>query len=248
MGRAGSLAWTSGEQWWTVTGAAADTSASGSVHGRAPEGPGHDPTTLPNAGAPAGPRLWDRGCVATLATPRLLLLPLSRSMIATRLVCDDFTLGCETPEGVASVHFGPEWPGDASGHFPDLLRYLGDEVIVEGTFAIVERATLEAIGQIGTVGVPDEHGVVEIGYWVSRSRSGNGFATEAVGAITAHLLEATGVTRVTASTTVGNIASQRVLEANGYRRTLGARTGGPLQWAREQARGPASGLARRARG
>lgn len=154
--------------------------------------------------------------MATLATPRLLLVPLSRSVMAARAERVDLTLECETPEGVLLVRFGQEWSGDTAGLFPDFLRYLGDAEYVDGRYVVVERATQMAIGHVGTVGVPDDRGAVEIGYGIEVARAGNGFATEAVSAITAHLLGVPGVAQVTARTAVGNTASQRVLEGNGF--------------------------------
>lgn len=152
-----------------------------------------------------------------LATPRLLLVPLTRAMIATRLPRDDFTLDLELEDEVVPVHFGPEWPGEALEHYPDFHRHLGDAAYVEGTFVAIERATREAIGQLGTSGAVHDDGAVEIGYGINTSRRGSGFATEAVAAVSVHLLGCFGISRVTARTAIGNVASQRVLEANGFR-------------------------------
>ena len=171
-----------------------------------------------------------------LATPRLLLVPLSRTMIATRLQRDDFSLDCELPGEVASVHFGPEWPGDAAEHYPDFLLYLGDASYVDGAFVAVERLSLEAVGQIGTSGAVDDGGGVEIGYGINASRWGIGLATEAVAAVTAHLLSRPGIARVTARTAVGNTASGRVLEANRFVRAGEAPSEGDgmVLWVRER--------------
>lgn len=152
-----------------------------------------------------------------LTTPRLLLVPLTRAMIATRLQRDDFALDLELDDEVVSVHFGPEWPGEALEHYPDFHRHLGDAAYVEGTFVAIERATGEAVGQLGTSGAAHHDGEVEIGYGINTSRRGFGLATEAVAAVSAHLLGCSGVSRVTARTAIGNMASRRVLEANGFR-------------------------------
>ena len=174
--------------------------------------------------------------MVTLATRLLLLVPLGRTMVATRVERDDFSLDCELPDGVASVHFGPEWPGEAAEHYPDFLRYLGDAAYVDGTFVVVERATLEAVGQIGTSGTADDDGAVEIGYGINASRRRSGFATEAVVAVAAHLLDRPGIARVTARTEVGNLASRRVLEVSGFHETAPARAEGDgfVHWARER--------------
>lgn len=159
--------------------------------------------------------------MTALSTPRLLLLPLDRSMIAARLESEDFTLKCETPDGFREVAFGPEWPGDALSVYPFLLSLLDDglDEVVDGTWVLVDRATGLAVGQAGSKGGADEHGRIEIGYGVNASERARGLATEAVGAIVAELLARPDVSAVTAETAVDNIASHRVLENNGFVRT-----------------------------
>lgn len=56
---------------------------------------------------------------------------------------------------------------------------------------------------------------VEIGYGVSSSRTGRGFASAAVGALLP-MLKRRGVPVVIAETTFDNVASQRVLQRNGF--------------------------------
>jgi [ribosomal protein S5]-alanine N-acetyltransferase len=179
-------------------------------------------------------QLGEGGDVSTLVTPRLLLLPLSRFMIATRLANAAFSLSCEMSGGVASVHFGPEWPGDVVAQFPDFLRHLGDAAFVEDTFVVVERATGEAVGHVGTMGSAGDHGRFEIGYAVNVSCRGQGYAGEAVGAVTRHLLAGDRVTCVTARTAEGNISSRRVLEANGFQEAQGSPDeDGLISWVRQ---------------
>ena len=151
-----------------------------------------------------------------LTTPRLVLLPLYKSMISARLNGEDFTLDCDLPDGRARVHFGPEWPGEVLPLFPMLLRSLGDEDQVEYSYTIIDRATGEAVGQMGAKGDVDSEGQIEIGYGMNKSLGVEVFATEAVGALREHLLNSGGITQVTAETAVGNVASQRVLEKNGF--------------------------------
>ncbi|MBP5255500.1 MAG: GNAT family N-acetyltransferase [Clostridia bacterium] len=59
-------------------------------------------------------------------------------------------------------------------------------------------------------------GSVEIGYGISEENRGNGYAAEAVGAVTAWALKQPGVCRVEAETEPLNRASQRVLEKCGF--------------------------------
>jgi [ribosomal protein S5]-alanine N-acetyltransferase len=56
------------------------------------------------------------------------------------------------------------------------------------------------------------------GYWVDRERNGRGLATAAVGELVRFAFEEAGLHRVEAGTLVDNVASQRVLERNGFER------------------------------
>jgi [ribosomal protein S5]-alanine N-acetyltransferase len=153
-----------------------------------------------------------------LSTERLLLVPLTRRLIARRLTEEDFDH--PVPEAGGTVHFGHEWPGDPLPAFPVWLATLaGDDEPMPGTFVAVTRDTGEAVGVVGATGGPSEEGEQEIGYGMNPAAQGNGYATEAVGALVAHLLAQPEVRVVTAFTAVANLASQRVLARLGFVRT-----------------------------
>jgi RimJ/RimL family protein N-acetyltransferase len=84
------------------------------------------------------------------------------------------------------------------------------------------------IGGIGFHRVPDDDGVVEIGYGIATSFQGRGAATQAVSALIDVAVRG-GARVVVAGTDADNLASQRVLEKNGFRRT--ADDGSELRWA-----------------
>ncbi len=173
-----------------------------------------------------------------LNTPRLRLLPLSREMIERRLERAEFTLDDQGPEGEWTVHFGPEWPGDALAIFPALLRELTTSGRAEAatTFVAVEREGGEAIGQLGAKGEPDAAGDLEIGYGFGPESWGQGYATEAVAALCDFLRGMDGVRRLTAQTATGNGASGRVLEKTGFVRVgtgWTADDGDLILWARD---------------
>lgn len=153
-----------------------------------------------------------------LLTPRLLLLPLSSAVLARRLETDTFTLTLDGPDGPLDVQFGPQWPGDPLPVFPVLLAQLtGDQIEVAGSFIAAQRATGEAVGMLGTKGPPSPDGAQEIGYGFNPAVWGQGLATEAVGALVAHLHTEPHVRAVTAETAVSNPASARVLTKLGFR-------------------------------
>lgn len=63
---------------------------------------------------------------------------------------------------------------------------------------------------------PPEQGVLDIGYGVASSRQGRGSAGRAIGEIVAWAKGSADVTAITADTSTTNLASQRVLERNGF--------------------------------
>lgn len=102
----------------------------------------------------------------------------------------------------------------------------------------IERKDGETVGGIGFKGVPDETGSVEIGYGIDEPHRRRGYATEAVGAMTAWAFKQPGVVRVTAQTEPGNETSQKVLMKNGFV-PCGTGSEGPLFEVKKQHGGPA---------
>lgn len=58
----------------------------------------------------------------------------------------------------------------------------------------------------------------DLGYWVDGAAQGQGVATRAVECVMRHARETLSLHRVQAATLVHNVASQRVLDANGFER------------------------------
>ncbi len=83
-----------------------------------------------------------------------------------------------------------------------------------GFYRITRLSDGLAIGGLGFKGVPQE-GCVEIGYGLSRSSRGSGYAAEAIAALVA-LAKNHEVKKVIATTTPGNIASRRSLLRVGF--------------------------------
>ena len=63
-----------------------------------------------------------------------------------------------------------------------------------------------------------------VSYWVDRDRNGRGLASRAVAGIAAHAAGAMGLHRLQAPVLTDNLASQRVLEKNGFERVGVARS------------------------
>ncbi|WP_212829360.1 GNAT family N-acetyltransferase [Catellatospora sp. TT07R-123] len=90
-------------------------------------------------------------------------------------------------------------------------------------YAVQVRDSGLFVGGAGFHGLPDGDGTVEIGYGLARSARGNGYATEAAGALVGAAARA-GARRVTAELEFDNQPSAAVLARLGFTRT------DPLRW------------------
>ena len=83
-----------------------------------------------------------------------------------------------------------------------------------GTWLIVVQD--ELVGFCSYKGAPNPDGDVEIGYGIAASRRDRGYATSAVAQIIRETRRYANVRALTAETAIGNTASGRVLEKNGF--------------------------------
>ena len=100
-----------------------------------------------------------------------------------------------------------------------MLRGVAAEVraaFAPAAFLMVEAG--EAVGMLSFLYPPNDAGVVDIGYGVAASRRGRGVGRRAVWELLMWARERGGLVAVTASTSVTNVASQLVLERNGFAR------------------------------
>ena len=91
--------------------------------------------------------------------------------------------------------------------------------------AVELKETGELIGDTGINEIEGKPNEVEIGYVIDRHHSGNGYATELLGAMTDFAVSSFGIKVLYGRVMRGNHASVRVLEKNGYlfvREELGA--------------------------
>jgi RimJ/RimL family protein N-acetyltransferase len=87
-----------------------------------------------------------------------------------------------------------------------------------GCYRIVSPVSGQTIGTAGFYGPPDESGQVTIGYGLVDQEWGNGYGTEAVAGLIGICERHGEITAILADTDLDNIASQRVLEKNGFDR------------------------------
>jgi RimJ/RimL family protein N-acetyltransferase len=125
----------------------------------------------------------------------------------------------ESPDGLTVAEGGVEAP-----ELLTMLRGLSAEVgesFEPNAWLIVEDG--EVVGLTSLVRTPYVGDTVMIGYGVAASRRRRGVATRAIAELLNWARGDHRVSTVTAETSIHNIASHRVLEANGFTRT-GERT------------------------
>lgn len=164
-----------------------------------------------------------------LETARLSLVPLSRDQL-TRVAAD--------PGGVAASF------GAVSGPYrflemlakrrifltkADILRCVPAALGLTTMWLLVDKVSRRVVGEAGFKGPPQMSGV-EIGYYTREFARGNGYMTEAVGALCRYAFAQREfpLDRVLAATRPDNVASHRVLEKNGFVRSGWA--GGNWSW------------------
>jgi len=86
-----------------------------------------------------------------------------------------------------------------------------------GVFALVRHEDGRAIGGIGFHAVPDEEGRTEVGYDLVEGARGQGYATEALRALTGWALARDEVRTVLATVERDNLASQAVVSRVGFK-------------------------------
>lgn len=89
----------------------------------------------------------------------------------------------------------------------------------EGTgleLAVEDRGTKELIGSVRLKSTNWLTSVTEIGYWISPGGRGRGYATEAVGELSAWTFSSSPIERIELLAATENTASQRVAERCGY--------------------------------
>ncbi|MBZ9753440.1 GNAT family N-acetyltransferase [Deinococcus sp. HMF7604] len=177
--------------------------------------------------------------MTVLTTPRLLLFPLTREVVARRVQGAPFAAVLSGPDGPLTVQVPEDWPGDALALLPLFLAQWPPEAAAwPGSFLAVRRTDGQAIGLLGTKGPTTPGGEQDIGYGLTPGTWGQGYATEAVGALLAWLGAQPGMRVITAETAFSNTASARVLTKLGFQ-AAGQRTddedGELLLWTRPAA-------------
>ncbi|MFC7061327.1 GNAT family N-acetyltransferase [Halobacillus seohaensis] len=118
------------------------------------------------------------------------------------------------------------WPSDGlKATLPFYVEWLENdqENLGFGPWIMIDHDGEYVIGDIGFKGLPDEYGIVEIGYHVVSSVRNSGYATEAVEALCHWAFKSELVRSVEAQCGKQNVPSQKVLINNGFNQTLADR-------------------------
>jgi len=145
---------------------------------------------------------------ATIRTERLILRPLRAS-----------------DAGPISLHASDARVARMTTSIPHPFPPGTAEAYIEGTLSgrraeqvwAIDATPDEGEELVGVIGFKPAK--VEIGYWVGAPYWNAGYATEAVIAVAAHLLDACGLERLTASVFADNAASAAVLAKAGFHET-----------------------------
>jgi RimJ/RimL family protein N-acetyltransferase len=116
------------------------------------------------------------------------------------------------PAGLTHPHGGVE-PADVIG----MVRSMVAALHAKGCLAcwlMAEDGMV--VGICSFKAPPDEMGCAEIGYGVAPEHRSKGHATAAVGLMCAEVFRSGIALRLVAETAIDNVASQRVLERNGF--------------------------------
>ena len=84
------------------------------------------------------------------------------------------------------------------------------------SYAIVDRLTREFLG-LTTISVKPNHVIPSFGYWLGEQHWNKGLASETVGVVVRDVLPEFRFAILRAGCEIDNLASQRVLEKNGFR-------------------------------
>lgn len=134
--------------------------------------------------------------------------------------------GVGDPDTQHWLAFLPRDPGEAEGraYLEQVTERLATNHTVTWAVCTPEDDTL--LGVVGIYRIAEEP---EVGYWTHPAARGRGITTRAAGLAIRHAFETLGLGRLAGYASAPNLASLRVLEANGMRRTgirrRAARTG-----------------------
>lgn len=152
----------------------------------------------------------------SLHTERLILIPV------TSKVALDLALGSTRELEEIGLQTNGRWPRqDTLDILPFVCQAFQENPDATGFefWMVVRKDSMAIIGDIGFHGIPDDQGVVEIGYGLIEEEQRKGYGYEALQAMMDWAKSHRDVTAIRADCLVTNVPSIRVLEKSGMKRT-----------------------------
>jgi ribosomal-protein-serine acetyltransferase len=155
-----------------------------------------------------------------ILTERLLLEPVTPDHVPA--------MWAATESSLRELRRWMPWARQASrGNSTEFAERAEDDWAAGRDYVFAVMRGGEYIGGVGLHSYRLE-GLGELGYWVRSDMTGEGYATEAGGALVAFAFDMVGLYRLELRAGVDNHASQRVAEKLGFRREGTLRKGAPL--------------------
>ncbi|SEN97729.1 ribosomal-protein-alanine N-acetyltransferase [Paenisporosarcina quisquiliarum] len=95
---------------------------------------------------------------------------------------------------------------------------LEEQVQGVSCFYLIKDKNSSILGRINIVDIDESHKIGHLGYRVGQAHNGKGFANKALKILVEKVVEEGRLKQIKAQTTTNNIASQKVLERNGFER------------------------------
>ncbi len=153
-----------------------------------------------------------------LETPRLRIFPLSYPQLVNYLE-NDQSLETELALLAHPRSVSPALKEAFEQTILPAVAVAGSNHVFSTLWTIVVKEQQMMAGDLCFKGAPNEKGEIEIGYGSHELFRGKGIMTEAVGVLTEWAFRQPGVLAIVAETDPENIASQRILEKNGFQKT-----------------------------
>lgn len=151
-----------------------------------------------------------------IETPRLTLIPLTLEQLALHIT-DNYQL--EETLGLQKGHREVVEPVLSIITYFTIprLRNSALDPLYHTVWIAIDRQKRQFVAEAKFKGEPDETGTIEIGYGTYPALHRQGYMTEMVEGLVNWAGQQSGVQRVVADTEAENVASQKVLEKNGFR-------------------------------
>jgi ribosomal-protein-alanine N-acetyltransferase len=155
--------------------------------------------------------------MTVVTSQRLLLVPLTPQALAALIKGDQAAAEQALEARFPSSELVPPLMADALEHFLEVAA--SPASAAWGARAYITLDSRLVVGMGGFAGPPDEHGQLIMGYSIFPECQRQGYASEAARALADWAMAQPGITRIEATISPRNIASERVAAYAGLHRT-----------------------------